>query len=140
MGWWWGFVLGPVLVLLGLTWPGWIRFRIPWFSLRARPVMGFWGAFLLAAPFTVAVCPICTPALIVALMAAAGVGSIPFGAALLLAFALGRSVPIVLGAAAIGWLESLKLLTRWQKGFEIAGGLALIISGVYLIQQSYLLT
>lgn len=140
VGWWWGFVLGPILILLGLLWLGWIRFRLPWFSMRARPVAGFWGAFLLAVPFSVAICPVCTPALFVALMAAAGIGSIPFGAALLFAFALGRAIPILLGAVAIGWLESLKMLTRWQKAFEIVGGVVLVLSGIYLIKESYVLT
>ena len=136
IGWWWGLVLGPILIVLGLLWPGWIKFRIPWFSLRARPATGFWGAFALAIPFSVAICPVCTPALFVTLMAAAGVGSIPFGAALLFAFALGRAVPMLLGAAAVGWLESLKVLTRWQKGFEITAALVLILSGAYLIKET----
>lgn len=137
MGRWWGLVLGPVLIVLGLLWPGWLKLRIPWFSMRAPAVSGAWGAFLLAVPFSVAVCPICTPALLVMLTAAAGIGSLSFGLALLVAFALGRSVPIILGALAVGWLESLKALTRWQKLFEIAGGLTLIFSGAYLIQQYY---
>ena len=65
------------------------------------------------------------------------IGSVPFGIALLGAFALGRSVPIILGAVGVGWLESLNVFARWQKAFEIIGALTLIISGVYLIQQYY---
>ena len=131
----WGAVLGPILIVLGLMWPGWLKFRLPWFSMRAERVGGAWGAFLLGIPFSVAICPACTPALLVMLTAAAGIGSLPFGFALLLAFALGRSVPIILGAVSIGWLESLKLLTRWQNVFEIVGGLTLIASGAYLINE-----
>ncbi len=131
----WGLVLGPVLIVLGLMWPGWIKFRPPWFAMRARRVAGAWGAFALGVPFSIAICPACTPALVVMLTAAAGVGSATFGFLLLLAFALGRSVPIILGAWAVGWLESLKVLTRWQKVFEIAGGLTLIASGAYLINE-----
>lgn len=55
------------------------------------------------------------------------------------AFALGRSVPIILGAWAVGWLESLGVLTRWQKAFEIAGALVLIGSGAYLINEYFFL-
>lgn len=133
MGREWGLALGPLLIVLGLMWPGWLKLRLPWFSLRGARVAGVWGAFLLGIPFSVAICPFCTPALVVMLAAAAGIGSVAFGFALLLAFALGRAVPILLGAWAVGWLESLKVLTRWQKGFEIAGALALIGSGAYLI-------
>lgn len=138
MGRGWGLFLGPLLIVLGLIWPGWLKFRMPWLSFRGRMVSGMWGAFLLAIPFSVAICPFCTPALLVMLTAAAGIGSVPFGIALLGAFALGRSVPIVLGALGVGWLESLKVFTRWQKVFEIAGALALIGSGVYLIDQYFL--
>ncbi len=138
MGRWWGLILGPVLIALGLLWPGWLRVNIPWFAVRGRVVSGAWGAFVLAIPFTVALCPVCTPALLVMPTAAAGLGSVLFGVALLLAFALGRAVPILLGAVAIGWLESLRFLTHWQQAFEIAGGLTLIGSGVYLLSEYFL--
>lgn len=131
----WGLVLGPVLIVLGLLWPGWIKVRLPWFSLRGRFVSGATGAFLLAIPFSVAICPFCTPALLVMLTSAAAIGSLPFAVALLAAFALGRSVPIALGAWAVGWLETLKVLTRWQRAFEVIGGLTLIASGAYLINE-----
>lgn len=137
MGRKWGLVLGPILIGLGLLWPGWLKLRLPWFSMRGKRVAGIGGAFLLGIPFSISVCPFCTPALLVLLTAAAGIGSVPFGFALLLAFALGRSVPILLGAWAVGWLESLRKLTRWQKVFETAGGITLIVAGVYLIEQYY---
>ena len=137
MGRWWGLILGPILIVLGLIWPGWLKLRMPWLSFRGHMVSGMGGAFLLAIPFSVAICPFCTPALLVMLTAAAGIGSVPFGIALLGAFALGRSVPIILGAVGVGWLESLKVFARWQKAFEIIGALTLIISGAYLIQQYY---
>lgn len=108
------------------------------FAARGR-VAGAWGAFALGIPFSVAICPFCTPALLVMLTAAAGIGSLPFGFALLLAFALGRAVPIALGAVGIGWLESLQALVRWQKAFEVAGGLTLIASGAYLINEYFFL-
>lgn len=139
MGREWGLVLGPLLIGLGLMWPGWLKLRLPWFSMRGARVAGVGGAFLLGIPFSVAICPVCTPALLVMLTAAAGIGSVPFGVALLGAFALGRSVPIVLGAWAVGWLESLAFLTRGQKAFEIAGALVLIASGVYLINEYFFL-
>lgn len=137
MGRWWGLILGPLLIVLGLIWPGWLKVRLPWFSFRGRMVSGMWGAFVLAIPFSVAICPFCTPVLLVMLTAATAIGSLPFGVALLFAFAVGRSVPIILGAWGVGWLESLRILTRWQKAFEIVGGLTLIVTGIYLIQQYY---
>jgi cytochrome c-type biogenesis protein len=133
LGRYWGAILGPVLILLGLLWPGWIRFPLPAASFRAKRVTGMWGAFGLGVPFSVAVCPFCTPALVVLLGAAASIGSPIFGAILLLAFAIGRSIPIAVGAYAVGWLENLKPLAKYQRVFEIVGGIALIAAGFYML-------
>src|SRR5438309_869029 len=32
----WGLLLGPVLIILGLMWPGWVRLPLPSLSLRAN--------------------------------------------------------------------------------------------------------
>jgi cytochrome c-type biogenesis protein len=119
-------------------WPGWIKLPIPTITIRARRATTGWGAFLLGIPFAVAVCPFCTPALIILLGVATGIGSPWFGATLLLAFALGRALPIILGAWAVGWLESLKPLQRAQKSFEIIGALLLVLSGLYMLNAYYL--
>lgn len=133
----WGLVLGPLLILLGLMWPGWIKLPLPTIAFRARRAGSGWGAFLLGIPFSVAVCPFCTPALVILLGVATGIGSPLFGATLLLAFALGRAVPIILGAWAVGWLEGLKPLRHAQKMFEIIGALLLILSGLYMLNAYY---
>ena len=135
----WGLVLGPLLILLGLMWPGWIRPPLPAISFRAKQAATVWGAFALAVPFSVAICPFCTPALVILLGVVAGIGSPLFGVTLLFAFALGRAVPIILGAWAIGWLESLKVLTDFQKVFEMMGGLVLILSGLYMLNAYFFL-
>ncbi|VAX12304.1 Cytochrome c-type biogenesis protein CcdA (DsbD analog) [hydrothermal vent metagenome] len=138
MGRQWGLVLGPILIFLGLIWPGWITFRLPWISARAWQVSSVGGAFLLAIPFSVAVCPFCTPALLVLLTASASIGSPSFGFLLLFAFALGRSIPVILGAWSMGWLESLSFMQHHQKMFEIIAGTILILSGLYLINEYFL--
>ena len=133
----WGLVLGPLLIVLGLIWPGWLRLPLPALKLRAKPVTGAWGAFALGVPFSVAICPFCTPALLVLLGVAAGIGSPVFGVALLLAFALGRAIPILLGAIAVGWLENLSELRRFHKVFEVIGGILLILSGLYMLNAYF---
>lgn len=133
----WGLLLGPALIVLGLMWPGWVRVRLPWFAPRAKRPTSAWGAFALGIVFSVAVCPVCTPALVVLLGAAAAIASPLFGAVLLLAFAIGRAIPIALGAWAAGWLENLTVLSKYQKGFEIAGAVTLIASGLYMLNAYY---
>lgn len=90
----------------------------------------------LGAPFSVAVCPFCTPALLV-LGGVATVGSPLLAAILLLVFALGRSVPIALGAWAVRWLESLKPRARFSYAFETLGGVAFITAGLYLLDAYF---
>lgn len=135
----WGLVLGPLLIILGLIWPGWLHLPLPAWRLRAKPVTGAWGAFMLGVPFSVAICPFCTPALLVLLGVAASIGSPGFGTALLLAFALGRAVPILLGAVAIGWLENLSGLHKFHSVCETSGGILLILSGLYMLNAYFYL-
>src|SRR5260221_9147926 len=129
----WGLFLGPLLIVLGLVWAGWLRIPLPSFGFRATRPTAAWGAFLLGIAFAIAVCPVCTPALVVLLGVTAGLGSVLLGVVLLLAFALGRAVPIAIGAFAVSWLENLKNLSRYRRGFEIAGGLTLIVMGLYML-------
>jgi cytochrome c-type biogenesis protein len=132
----WGLVLGPASIVMGLAWPGWIRLPIPQIP-RARQTASTWGAVALGASFSVAVCPACTPALVVLLGIAAGLGSPLFSVLLLLAFSVGRAVPLVLGASAIGWLEGCARLRSSQRVLEIAGGLGLILSGLYMLNAYF---
>jgi cytochrome c-type biogenesis protein len=90
------------MIVLGLMWPGWIRLPLPSFAPRVKRPTTLFGTFALGAVFSVAVCPVCTPALVILLGSAAGTASPLFGAILLFAFALGRAIPILLGACALG--------------------------------------
>jgi len=70
----WGLLLGPVLIILGLMWPGWVRIPLPaMFAPRMKRPTTIWGAFALGFVFSVAVCPVCTPALVILLGAAAAI-------------------------------------------------------------------
>ena len=138
LGRYWGLVLGPVLILLGLVWPGWIRLPLPAASFRAKRATGMWGAFALGIPFSVAICPFCTPALVVLLGGVATIGSPLLGVVLLLAFALGRSIPIAIGAWAIGWLENLRPLAKYGRAFEVFGGVALVGAGLYMLNAYFI--
>lgn len=138
VGRYWGLVLGPVLIGLGMAWGGWIRLPLPAVAIRAKRATSIWGAGALGAAFAVAVCPFCTPALVVLLGVAASVASVPFGIGLLLAFALGRAIPVLLGSWAVGALESLKPLSRHQRVFELAGAVVLVAMGLYMLNAFFI--
>ncbi len=137
MGREWNWVIGPILIMMGLMWSGLLTIRLPWFGMKAHKVSSIWGAFLLGIPFSIAICPFCTPALMVTLTASAAIGSITFGGALLFAFALGRSIPVALGAFGMGWLENFKVLSKHQRFFEVFAGVLLVLAGLYVIRQYY---
>lgn len=137
LGRYWGLVLGPLLIVMGLLWPGWIKLPLPAPSFRGRRVTGSWGAFALGVPFSVAICPTCTPALVALLGVVAAIGSPVLGATILLAFAVGRAIPIGLGAWAMGWLETLKPLARYQRAFDVFGGVLLVLAGLYMLNAYY---
>lgn len=139
LGRYWGLVLGPLLIVLGLAWPGWIRLPLPKFALRAKRATTMWGAGALGAAFAVAVCPFCTPALVILLGVAAGAGSVTFGVLLLLAFAIGRTVPILLGGWAVGALEGMKSVARYQHVFEVVAGVVLVLMGLYMLNAFFIL-
>ena len=67
----------------------------------------------------------------------AAIGSPGWGALLLPAFALGRAVPIAVGAGAVGWLEQLRPLMRLQRAFDIVGGVALVSMGLYMLNAYF---
>lgn len=59
--------------------------------------------------------------------------------AMLSLFALGRAVPMLIGAVAIGWLESLRVVGQYQKTLEVVGGLVLILAGLYMLNAYFFL-
>jgi cytochrome c-type biogenesis protein len=134
----WGLVLGPAAIAMGLAWAGWIRLPLPRIRLRVRGAASTWGAVALGASFSVAVCPMCAPALVVLLGIAAGVGSPLFGVLLLMAFAVGRAVPLAIGASALGWwLDDPARLRRSRRVLEISGGMAMVLSGLYMLNAYF---
>jgi len=137
LGRWWGLVVGPALIVLGLLWPGWLRVPLPRIALRGRRPSGLAGALLLGAAFSVAICPVCTPALLVLIGVALASGSPFWGALLLLAFATGRAIPAAAGAWAVGWAKEHPKLAAYRQAFEIAGGLALVASGLYMLNAYF---
>ena len=138
LGRYWGLLLGPWLILMGLLWPGWIKLPFQGLSFRVKRATSVWGALVLGAVFAVAICPACTPALVVLLGVGAGTGSPAWAALLLFAFAVGRAIPIVIGAGAMGLIEKkFAGLFRYQRLFETFGGVALILMGLYMLNAFF---
>jgi cytochrome c-type biogenesis protein len=137
LGPFWNAATGPFLVLLGLVWTGLIKIPLPWVTLQGRRVATLGGAFALGIALTVGICPACSPGLWVGLGASAVIGSVAYGALLMLMFAIGRAIPILLGVISMGSLESLQPISRFKRPFETLGGIVMILLGLYLLNDYY---
>lgn len=133
----WTILVGALLIAMGSLWIGAVR--LPWrgIGFAARQVSKPWSAFLLGIPFTVAVCPVCTPALAVALGMSLGAGAPLGGAALLALFAAGRMIPVLLGTWLAARLGRSPAFFRLRRSIEIGGGLVLIITGMFFLNSSF---
>jgi cytochrome c-type biogenesis protein len=117
---------------------GWLdTCATPGLCSESKSAFGRLECLRTGAVFSVAICPICTPALVVLLGATVGLASPWVGAALLLAFAAERALPVAIGAVSIGWLENLRGLDSYRRVFETAGGIVLILSGLYMLNAYF---
>ena len=45
---------------------------------------------------------------------------------------------MILGAWSMGWLESLSIISRHQRKLEIIAGITLFVTGLYLLNEYFL--
>jgi cytochrome c-type biogenesis protein len=136
----WRWVVAGVCFVMGLHLMGIVKFTIPT-PLKTPPkVRGFIGAFLLGLLFGIVSAPCAAPILIVILTYLAGSkASVPYGALLLLVYALGHSVLIIAAGTSMGAARKLIDSRRVTKATDImrriAGG-AIVLVGVYFAFQA----
>jgi cytochrome c biogenesis protein CcdA len=131
----WKWIVAAVCVVMGLHLAGVLRFTIP-APLKAQPRMtGLLGALVLGLLFGVVSAPCAAPILIVLLTYIAGSGSsVPYGAALLLVYALGHSVLILAAGTSMGLARKLiesGRLTRATGVMRRVAGALIVLVGLY---------
>ncbi len=132
----WNLVVAVVCVLMGLHLTGLVTIPIPSLGDRLRPrSRGFLGAFLLGLLFGVVSAPCAAPILVVLLTYLAGSGaSVAWGGTLLLVYALGHSVLILIAGTSMGAAAALIENTRAThvlRILRIVAGVAIILVGLY---------
>ena len=132
---WAVYVVGFILVVLGLHFLGAVELpvdRLNRRALRSTGRSGFFGAFGLGALFGLVASPCSTPVLaVIATMAAAG-RSPTTGAVLLFVYGLGKGVPLLLIGLASGSMRAMRPLSRATPILTKFGGVALIGVAAYL--------
>jgi cytochrome c biogenesis protein CcdA len=131
----WNWVVAAVCLVMGLHLMGVLKFTIP-VPVKVQPkTRGVVGALVMGLLFGVVSAPCAAPILVVLLTYLAGSGaSIPYGALLLLVYALGHSVLILIAGTSMGVARKLiesKRVTRVTDIMRRAAGGVIILVGVF---------
>ncbi len=136
----WNWIVAIVCVLMGLHLAGVIAVPIPSLGSRIQPkTRGFIGALLLGLLFGLVSAPCAAPILIVLLTYLAGSGtSIAWGGLLLLIYALGHSVLILVAGTSMGAARTLLENTKATRTLEYlrrAAGAVIVFVGIYFASR-----
>jgi cytochrome c-type biogenesis protein len=132
----WNWVVAGVCLIMGLHLTGLVTVPIPSLGERLQPRMrGLVGALVLGLLFGAVSAPCAAPILVVLLTYLAGSGaSISYGGILLLVYAIGHSVLILLAGTSMGAARALienKKATRMLEVLRRAAGGLIILVGAY---------
>lgn len=133
----WNWIVAAVCVLMGLHLMGVLNFTIPTLISAQPKVTGIIGAFIMGLLFGFVSAPCAGPILIVLLTYLAGSGaSVLYGALLLLVYALGHSMLILVAGTSMGAarkiIESKKITRATEVMRRVAGGLIVMV-GLYFV-------
>ena len=132
----WNWVVAGVCLVMGLHLMGALNFTIPMpFNVQPK-VKGAVGALLLGLLFGVVSTPCAAPILVVLLTYLAGSGaSVAYGGFLLLVYALGHSVLILIAGTSMGaakkLIESKKLTKATDIMRRVAGGIIILVGAYF---------
>lgn len=137
IGGYWRWIVSVVCFFMGIHMLGLLQFNIPLAGKVRVKQKGIIGAFLLGLLFGVVSTPCATPILVVLLTYIAAKGSsIWYGALLLITYALGHSVLILVAGTSMGIAKGLlesKGLTKTTNILRKIAGVLIILVGVYFI-------
>lgn len=132
----WNWIVAVVCVAMGLHLMGVLTLPIPSLGGKLQPkTRGLLGAFVLGLLFGVVSAPCAAPILVVLLTYLAGSGSsVTWGGALLLVYALGHSVLVLIAGTSMGAARQLlenKRATRVLEILRRGAGAAIVLVGAY---------
>jgi cytochrome c-type biogenesis protein len=133
----WNWLVAAVCVVMGFQLMGVVTVPIPSLGGKLLPnLRGPVGALLLGLLFGVVSAPCAAPILVVLLTYLAGSGaSVPYGGVLLLVYALGHSVLILLAGTSMGAAKALIENKKATRAMELlrraAGGIIVLVGGYF---------
>ncbi|MBT3218442.1 MAG: cytochrome c biogenesis protein CcdA [Proteobacteria bacterium] len=137
----WNWVVALVCLAMGLHLAGIIEIKIPNLAPFQPKIRGPLGAFILGLLFGLVSAPCAGPIVLVLLTYLAGSGaSVPFGGVLLLAYALGHSMLILVAGTSMGFTQQLiesRRMTRATELMRRGSGVVIIIVGAYFAYRGW---
>ena len=133
----WNWIVAGVSLLMGLHLMGILHVPIPALGDRVAPrIRGYLGALILGLLFGIVSAPCAAPILVVLLTYLAGSGSsVAWGAILLLAYALGHSVLILVAGISMGaaraFLENKRATHVLGRLRQIAGAVIILVGAYF---------
>lgn len=135
-GRWWPWIIGGVCLAMGLHLLDWLPWK-PSLTLPFTPSSrGALGAFLLGLLFGVISTPCAVPILAVLLTFITAKGSVVYGGALLLTYALGHCMLVLLCGVSAGAVKAILGSSRWASAnlwLRRAAGVVVILVGAYVV-------
>lgn len=132
----WPYIIGAICLLMGLHMLGWLPVRLG-FTLPFTPsTRGALGAFSLGLLFGVISTPCAVPVLAVLLSFIAQKGSVLYGGGLLLTYALGHCMLVLLGGVSMGAMKGLLNNKGWAQAnlwLRRGAGVLIILVGAYVV-------
>ena len=133
----WYYLVALVCLLIGLQMLGVLHINTPsWFGRLREKIQtkGLLGALLLGLVSGLVASQCATPVLAAILTyVMARKESMIYGASLLLIYALGRGVPIILAGTFAGALKGIRSLGKWSDTLEKSSGVIIILVGFYFL-------
>ena len=136
----WNWVVSLICLLMGLHVVGLIEIKIPNLAPFQPKIRGPAGALILGLLFGLVSAPCAGPIVVVLLAYLAGSGaSIPYGGLLLLAYALGHSLLILLAGTSMGFAQHLVESRRMTRATEImrrGAGVVIVLVGAFFAYRA----
>ncbi len=127
--------VAAVCLVMGLQLMGVLRFEIPVLMSAPPRLRGVLGALVLGLLFGLVSAPCAAPMLVVLLTYLAGSGaSIAYGCTLMLAYALGHSVLIIVAGTSMGAARAMLESRKWARAglwMKRGSGLAVVLLGLW---------
>jgi cytochrome c-type biogenesis protein len=134
-GWGWSLVMGIVAIGMGLQLLGLISIQMPnWGNVEiAKTLPASLRSYLIGLTFGIVASPCSTPVLITLLTWVSSTGNVAIGAMVLLAYAIGLIMPLIVAGTFTGTIKQLLAIRKWSTWITPASGVILIGFGTVAI-------